>query len=57
MEYHEKQVASQKVRSIEFAAARIKHYLTEEPQDIKSIKRCLEDINESAKTIRKVLNK
>ena len=57
MEYHDKQVVSQKLRSIEFATARIEHYLTEEPQDMISIKLCLKDIGEFAKTIRKHLNK
>ena len=57
MEYHNKQVASQKTDAIDFAAARIEYYLTEAPQDMISIKRSLEDIRQFAKTIKKLLNK
>ena len=57
MEYHDKQVASQKADAIDFAAARIEYYLTEEPQDMISIKQSLEDIRQFAKTIKKLLNK
>ena len=57
MEYHDKQVASQKADAIDFAAARIEYYLTEEPQGMISIKQSLEDIRQFAKTIKKLLNK
>ena len=57
MEYHDKQVVSQKADAIDFEAARIEYYLTEAPQDMISIKLCLKDIRQFAKTIRKVLNK